>query len=162
MDEQERGRTNLGHLLLAGFQSVVDELFARLASSGYTDLRSTHSRVFERMRDEGVRVSELAEQSQMTHQSMSELIAYLEGRGYVERIPDPHDARAKLVCLTPKGHELSRAAAGHMEEIEARWTQVLGARRMRELRAALEDVTKSQEVRSTNDEVRIKREPGRR
>ncbi len=137
---EERERTNLGHLLLAGFRSVVDELFARLEASGYGDLRSTHSRVFEQMRDEGVRVSELAERSQMTHQSMSELVVYLEGRGYVERIPDPRDARAKLVRLTAKGHELSRTAAGHMEEIEARWTQVLGARRMRELRSSLEDV----------------------
>jgi DNA-binding MarR family transcriptional regulator len=161
MDEQERGRTNLGHLLLTGFRSVVDELFVRLAASGYTDLRTTHSRVFEQMRDEGVRVSELAEGSQMTHQSMSELVAYLEGHGYVERIPDPNDARAKLVRLTAKGHELSRTAAGHMEEIEARWSRVLGARRMRELRAALEDVTAAREVRSTNDEVRTKREPGR-
>ena len=138
MDEQERA--NLGHLLLAGFRSVVDELFARLAASGYGDLRTTHSRVFEQLRDEGVRVSELAERSQMTHQSMSELVAYLEGRGYVERIPDPSDARAKLVRLTTKGHELSRIAAGHMEEIEARWTQVLGTRRMRELRSSLQDV----------------------
>lgn len=137
MDEREREYPNLGHLLLAAFRSVVDELFTRLAADGYDDLRSTHSRVFEQLRDEGVRVSELAERSQMTHQSMSELVAYLEGRGYVERVPDPGDARAKLVRFTAKGHELSRAAAGHMAAIEAQWRAVLGERRMRELWDAL-------------------------
>lgn len=140
MPESERGYANLGHLLLAGFRSVVDELFERLAADGYDDLRAAHSRVFEQMRDEGVRVSELAERSQMTHQSMSELVAYLEGRGYVERIPDPDDARAKLVRPTAKGHELAQAAAGHMAAIEARWRGVLGERRMRALWDALEAV----------------------
>ena len=137
MGERESEYPNLGHLLLAAFRSVVDELLARLAADGYDDLRSTHSRVFEQMRDEGVRVSELAGRSQMTHQSMSELVAYPEGRGYVERITDPTDARAKLVRLTAKGHDLSRAAAGHMAAIEVRWRDVLGERRMRELWDAL-------------------------
>ncbi len=140
MGERESEYPNLGHLLLAAFRSVVDELLARLAADGYDDLRSTHSRVFEQLRDEGVRVSELAEWSQMTHQSMSELVAYLEGRGYVERVPDPTDARAKLVQLTAKGHELSRAAAEHMAAIEARWRGVLGERRMRALWDGLETV----------------------
>ena len=138
MGERESEYPNLGHLLLAAFRSVVDELVARLAESGYDDLRSTHSRVFEQLRDEGVRVSELAERAQMTHQSMSELVAYLEGRGYVERVPDPADARAKLVRLTAKGHALSRAAAGHMAAIEARWRAALGERRMRALWDSLE------------------------
>ena len=84
--------------------------------------------------------SELAERAQMTHQSMSELVAHLEQRGYVERCPDPRDARAKVVRFTARGHELSRTAAGCMEEIEARWTRTIGARRMQALRAALADV----------------------
>jgi DNA-binding MarR family transcriptional regulator len=128
---------NLGHLLLVAFHGVVDDLFRRLTAHGYTDLRPAHSRVFEHLRDEGSRVSELADRAQMTHQSMSELVAHLERCGYLERGPDPRDRRAKAVLLTPRGRALSRRAAACMDEIEADWCQRLGGQSMRIVRAAL-------------------------
>ena len=45
-------------------------------------------------------MSELARRAQITKQSMSELVAHLERHGYVERVPDPDDRRAKLVRAT--------------------------------------------------------------
>ena len=37
------------------------------------------------------------ERAQITKQSMAELVLHLERLGYVERVPDPSDRRAKLV-----------------------------------------------------------------
>ena len=48
-------------------------------------------------------MSELAARAQITKQSMAELVAHLEQYGYVERIPDPADGRAKLVRATIRG-----------------------------------------------------------
>lgn len=137
--EQRVEVPNLGRLLLTAFRSVVDELINRLAEAGYTDLRSAHSRVFENLPDAGARVSDLAERAQMTHQSMSELVLHLERRGYLERRPDPTDGRAKIVVLTARGQELSHCAAACMEAIEDNWARRLGAQRMRDLRASLEE-----------------------
>jgi DNA-binding MarR family transcriptional regulator len=50
----------------------------------------------------------------MTHQSMSELVVGLEAAGFVQRVPDPADGRAKLICLTPLGRRVVRKA---VEEI---------------------------------------------
>jgi DNA-binding MarR family transcriptional regulator len=59
----------------------------------------------------------------MTHQSMGELVATLERRGWVERHPDPSDGRARLVRLTPEGTRITRRGLHHINEIEADWQE---------------------------------------
>ena len=76
-------------------------IIARLTEAGYPHLRPAFSRMFENIDQEGTRMIDLAERAQMTHQSMSELVVGLKQRGYVQRVPDPTDHRARLVRLTP-------------------------------------------------------------
>jgi DNA-binding MarR family transcriptional regulator len=82
-------------------------------------------------------VTELAEVAGMTKQSMGELIAYLEERGYVERRPDPRDGRAKIVMLTEKGRRGIEAASERLAEIEAELAGWMGSERLEELIALL-------------------------
>jgi DNA-binding MarR family transcriptional regulator len=90
--------------------------------------------------DGGTRVSVLAERAQMTKQSMAELVAHLERLGYIERVPDPSDRRAKLVRATPRGKQLYTIAREVVAEIEAEWTKRLGKPKMRQLRELLEEL----------------------
>jgi len=76
----------------------------------------------------------------MTKQSMAELVHHLERLGYVERVPDPSDRRAKLVRATPRGKELYVIAREVVAEIEADWTRRLGKAKMRQLRRLLEEL----------------------
>jgi len=56
---------------------------------------------------EGVlRLKALAEQLRIAPRSATEVVDQLEGKGLVERIPDPHDRRAVLVRMTATGQEL--------------------------------------------------------
>jgi DNA-binding MarR family transcriptional regulator len=71
---------------------------------------------------------------------MTELVEYLEKLGYLERLPDPSDRRAKLVRLTETGTRLSAAGRQAMREIDASWEARLGKDRMREMRSALSEV----------------------
>jgi DNA-binding MarR family transcriptional regulator len=82
----------------------------------------------------------LAERAQVTKQSMAELVAHLERHGYVERVPDPSDGRAKLVRATKKGNQLYAIAREFVEETEAEWTRRLGRQKMRQLRGLLEEL----------------------
>lgn len=127
-------------LLLQAFQCVIEQLVAELHEAGYRDIRSAHSRVFEHLPARGERVTRMADAAQMTQQSMTELVEYLERLGYVERSPDPSDGRAKLVRLTRSGRKLSAKGAEIMERIDASWEARLGKNRMREMRSALSDV----------------------
>ncbi len=113
----------------------------RLAERGHPDIRPPHNNVFQFLDSDGTRVSVLAERAAITKQSMAELVAHLERHGYVERVPDPTDRRAKLVRSTPRGKEVFAIAHEVAAELERAWTRnVGGAARMRELRAILEDL----------------------
>ena len=103
-------------------------------------MRSPHGNVFGFLDPAGTSVSELARRAQVTKQSMAELVAHLERHGYVERVPDPRDGRAKLVRATRRGGEVYAIARDVVAELEREWTARLGADKMRQLRALLVDL----------------------
>src|SRR5688572_29302147 len=89
--------TNLAVLLRETFVALNDLVLARLADRGHSAMRPAHAAVFQYIDDTGTTVSLLAERAQMTKQAMAELVHHLETHGYVVRVRDPHDRRAKLV-----------------------------------------------------------------
>jgi DNA-binding MarR family transcriptional regulator len=104
---------------------MVYELIERLRAAGYDDMTAAHHPVFENIDPAGTRLTTLATRAGMTHQSMGELVAVLEQRGYLERVPDPSDGRARLVRLTDHGRDAVRQAVREIEEIEAGWQRRL-------------------------------------
>src|SRR6478752_10670939 len=112
-------------------------VFAGLAERGFDDLTPAQARVFQRIADGGSRVTDLAEQAGITKQTAGFLVDQLERAGYVERVPDPSDARAKLVRVASRGERAVAASAAVVAEVEAEWRAHLGQRRATELRRAL-------------------------
>jgi DNA-binding MarR family transcriptional regulator len=131
---------NLGLLLREPYRIASEELHDRIAERGHPEIRPPHGRVFEFLDDEGTQVSELARRAQITKQSMAELVAHLERHGYVERVPDPDDRRAKLVRATDRGRGVYAVAREFVAEIEREWTARLGKDKMRQLRELLEEL----------------------
>jgi DNA-binding MarR family transcriptional regulator len=129
---------NLAILLREPFVALSEALVARLAERGHEGVRYAHGSVFQYLDDAGTRVSVLAQRAQVTKQSMAELVAHLERHGYVERVPDPGDRRAKLVRTTARGEQVFAIARETVAELEARWTASLGEPQMRSLRQLLE------------------------
>ena len=70
------------------------------------------ARIAQRIADEGSRLTDLAEQAQVTKQTASLLVTALEREGLVERVPDPADGRASLIRFTRKGQAASTAGSG--------------------------------------------------
>ena len=131
---------NLGALLRDAFRELSEHVHARLAEQGHPHIRVAHGNVFQFLDDEGTRVSVLAERAQMTKQSMGELVAHLESHGYIERVPDPGDGRAKLVRVTASGQATYPLARAAIAEVEARWAERIGEAKLRRLRELLEEL----------------------
>ena len=131
---------NLAILLREPFRTLSGQLMARLAERGHPEVRFAHGNVFQFLDDDGARVSLLAERAQVSKQAMAQLVAHLEGHGYVERVPDPGDGRAKLVRATDRGRDVYAVAREFVAEVEARLTARLGEAKLRRLRALLAEV----------------------
>ena len=137
-------RIALIRLLDAGFDAFSEELARRLAQTPYNDIRATHGCVFGNIEPEGSRLTDLAERAHMTKQSVGEVATELERRGYLERVPDPSDGRAKIIRLTERGREAQALGREIIEEIEQEWAERFGAERVAALRDALEAITAEQ------------------
>jgi MarR family transcriptional regulator, temperature-dependent positive regulator of motility len=121
-----RERYSVPRLLGESFGALDRQLHEGMVAAGFGDVRPAHYAVFRFLKPGGSRVAEMAEEARMTKQSMGELVAYLERRGYVERLPDPRDGRARIVAWTEVGVRWSEAAAERLEEIEDALAERLG------------------------------------
>jgi len=121
-------------------EAILVEFRTALWDAGYRDIRPTHGCVFRFLQEEGMRLTELASLAGMTKQSVGEIVDDLAKLGYVERIPDPADRRAKLIRLTAKGEVARGTGAELFAEIERRWAERYGSDRLAALRDLLEEV----------------------
>ena len=128
---------NTGLLLFIPYRALENRVFAALAEAGYDDFTVAQARVAQRIGPEGTRLTELAEAAQVTTQTAGFLVNQLERAGYVERVPDPSDARAKLIRLAERGQQTAALAAEAVARVEAEWAEHLGGHRYAQLRRIL-------------------------
>ena len=138
--------TPLSRLLLEAHRALGGELLEGLSERGYEDVRPGHAALFMTIdRRTGTRLTELARRAHMTKQGMMLLVDDLEERGYVRRVPDPEDARAKLVRLTARGRNYVAEARRVMAAVESRARRQLGWRRYAAFRTALEELVEEEQ-----------------
>jgi len=129
-------------LLNVAADLFADELGDKLAAVGLSDLRPGHGCVFGNIDPEnGSRLTELAERANMTKQSVGEVTSDLQELGYVERVADPNDGRAKLIRLTDQGRQAYDIGRRLIDELEQEWGERFGENRVVALREALEVAT---------------------
>ncbi|WP_019876349.1 MarR family winged helix-turn-helix transcriptional regulator [Sporichthya polymorpha] len=131
---------NVGLLLFLPYRALETRVFRELAAAGFDDLTPAQARVFQRIGPGGTRLTELAEQAGITKPTAAFLVDQLERAGYVERVPDPTDGRARLVKVADRGVRAVEASRPIVAAVEAEWTAHLGDRRMTQLRRALADL----------------------
>ncbi|WP_408667091.1 MarR family winged helix-turn-helix transcriptional regulator [Jatrophihabitans sp.] len=118
------------------YRYLESAVMAALKSHGH-DIPLNQARVFQRIGPGGTRLADLAEAAQISKQTLGSIVDQLERAGYVERIADPTDARARLVTMTTRGRELVELSAPVVRAVEASWEAHLGKTRSRQLRQAL-------------------------
>lgn len=137
----------MGRLLLEAQRALASEVGADLDERGYDDLRPGHAAAFLHIdRRRGSRLTELAARARVTKQAMMLLVDDLESRGYVRRVADPTDSRAKIVRLTARGRGAAAECRRAVQAVEKQVALVLGERRYEALREALEIIATPEEA----------------
>jgi DNA-binding MarR family transcriptional regulator len=131
-------RQNLGLLCFYPHRALEARLFAALTAAGFDDITLAQGRLAARIGPAGTRLTDLAEQSLVTKQTAGHLVDQLERTGYVRRVPDPTDKRARLVQMAERGQAVVALARKVERDVEAEWTAYLGEDVAAQLRAALE------------------------
>lgn len=138
MTEDPAQRQNLGLLCFYPTRAMEARLFAALAAAGFDDITPAQARIAARVGPGGTRLTDLAEQALVTKQTAGHLVDQLERAGYVRRVPDPTDARARLVQMAERDDRLPALARKVEAEVEGEWTAHLGDEAAAQLRVALE------------------------
>lgn len=133
--------TDLTRLLMEARRALAAELDADLQERGYPDLRPGHAALFLSIdRRSGSRITDLAGTVRLSKQAMMAVVDDLESRGYVRRVADPVDGRAKLVRLTAHGRRAAAECRRAVQAVEQRTKRQLGDRRYDSVREALEEL----------------------
>jgi DNA-binding MarR family transcriptional regulator len=140
----DQGAPNTATLFFIAHRAAEMRVASALRAAGFDDLTMAQCRLVQRLNPGGMRLTDLAEQAQVTKQTAGALIDELERGGYVVRNPDPADARARLVTLSRLGERLCAAAAAEVAAVEAEWRAHVGPEsygRLRETLLSLREIT---------------------
>ncbi len=128
-------------MLRVVWQWVRDQLYAGVVAAGFDDLNAAHVGLWRYPGLEGVRPSQLADRAGITKQSVNDLLGHLEGHGYLLRVPDSVDGRARVIRLTAKGRRIEQTIYAEAGAAQLRIAEILGPRRFAQLHSSLELLT---------------------
>ncbi len=131
----------VGAMLRVVWQWVRDQMYAGVVAAGYDDLNAAHVGLWRYPGVDGLRPSQLADQAGITKQSVNDLLGHLERHGYLGRVPDSADGRARVIQLTSKGRRLEQTIYAEAGVAQLRIAEILGPRRFAQLHSSLELLT---------------------
>jgi DNA-binding MarR family transcriptional regulator len=133
---------DLARLLLGATRAFEREMLDRLAQVGLDMLAPRHLTVLRALdAGPGTRASTIAHDARVTRQAVAQVVAELEQLGIVEQLPDPTDARAKLVRYTPFGVDGYRRALAVFTELEREQVRRIGPDRVATLKQDLRSLS---------------------
>jgi len=126
--------TLLMRLLQQHYAQLVD---AALRGAGFGDIRQGNAKVFPFVPPEGISVGEIAVLAGVRKQTMAEAVDQLVRAGYLERRPNPHDARSRLIFLTERGKAARPIAVTAGDRVEEHWARLTSPEEIESLRSRL-------------------------
>jgi DNA-binding MarR family transcriptional regulator len=123
--------------LLHAYYWTDESLQNLLQAGGWKTLPRTQSMIMVNVADGCARPSDLARRLGISRQAIQQSLAEMESLGLLQLVPDPGDARAKIVEFSPKGASIQRAALKAIRSVDAELERRLGKRDFDVLRRVL-------------------------
>lgn len=148
-----RSPRDLRALLHVPQHDLQSQLSSRLERLGFPSLRPAQAQLLSAIgtagtgEQTGVRLSDLVAEVSLPKQTVGDMLDELEEMRMVERFPDPDHGVIKRVRLGPKGKVWAAEVRRVSAATEAKWATQLGTKKMRSLRALLEELATTVETR---------------
>ena len=134
--EVEKSRRTL-QLLFKAARLLNERAIGEIRARTGRPVRVAHTAVLPHVDLEGTRLTELARRLGTSKQAAGQLVDELVAMGMLERVPDPRDARAKLVRFSAEGQAGIVEGLGVLRELEEEIRDLVGEAKMRALHEAL-------------------------
>ena len=149
MSPQEIDAPNLEYLYRSNVARKLDNvseefhrrLRDKLLTRGYGGLKLSFHTVMSNIVFSGTRLVDIAEINGMTKQSIGLIATEIEELGYIKRIPDPHDGRAKNLVFTERGEQLIHDSIEMVKEVEAEFSELIGDDKIQQLEILLAELS---------------------
>lgn len=128
------------HVSLAG-RALSARIQDRLSEYGLG--RGEYRVLFALYDEEGLTQSDLAARHHLDKSVVARVARQLEGKGYVDRRPDPEDRRRKRLFLTPEAEGLREDIREVKDAVNAEMTRELDETEVETLVAGLESVARN-------------------
>ncbi|WP_394848664.1 MarR family transcriptional regulator [Pendulispora brunnea] len=140
--EAEKARSTV-QLLFKAARLLNERAIERVRTRSGQPVRVAHTALFPHIDLEGTRLTDIAKRLGVTKQAAGQLVDELEAMGMLERVPDPADARAKLVRYSKRGQKALLDGLAVLAEIGDEMQSIIGASRMTALHEALTAIVAS-------------------
>jgi DNA-binding MarR family transcriptional regulator len=129
----------LARLLRRANRAVERQMMSAVAKAGLDMLQPQHLTVLRVLApdSDGTRISELANDADVTRQAIQQIVVQLEQLGIVEKIADDRDGRARLIRYTQSGRAGYIRCMQAFAEIERDYERQLGKTQTRAVKNAL-------------------------
>lgn len=132
---------SVGQLLLLAARLFHEAGMSEIQAHGHPGLRAAHFQLAPHFELGGSRITDVAARAGITKQAVGQVVHELEALGYVTRVPDPRDARARLVVFTERGRAAMFDGLAALARVEARVREEVGD--IDALRAALQGIVRA-------------------
>lgn len=112
------------------YANLVDTLYQRIMNclhqTGYQGLKLSHALILLQLSDKGARISDIASSQAVSKQAIGQIATELEHLGFIQKLNDPNDKRAKRIMISSQGIVLVRKAASFLLQVEQQLAEEIG------------------------------------
>lgn len=151
--EQAYSDNLLRHLMDVS-ESLNRRLLELCAENGHGDLKMSFAVVMTHAGLDDARLSDIAVKNGLSKQAVSQTARELANLGYIRLLPDPDDARARIITLTPRGRALIAESVRSIETIRAELAARMGQEAFAAFESAIAAVWACSPLRATKRAIK--------
>ncbi|MEM8496559.1 MAG: MarR family transcriptional regulator [Pseudomonadota bacterium] len=130
---EDASQLHLAALMPRMADYISERLQTLTMAKGHPQLKRSFGQVLMYIGPEGGQIQQMANAQDLSKQAISVIASELKDCGYLQRRPDPEDARQLVLQFTELGKQLISDSVESVDELMAEFTAVIGAEAMDEL-----------------------------